>query len=123
MLLHLAYLAVTNTFAAVRLLPMGHRDKDIEILALRHQITILERQLGVGARARFASEDRAFLAALLAPLPRDVLRHLRLLVRPDTVMRWHTTAISGNGVMLVPACRSDAGVRQPSVPSAPSSCV
>ncbi|MEO3862860.1 helix-turn-helix domain-containing protein [Acrocarpospora sp. B8E8] len=89
MLLRLAYLAVTNTFAALRLLPMGDRDKDVEILALRHQITILERQLGVGARARFAPEDRAFLAALLAPLPRDVLRRLRLLVRPDTVMRWH----------------------------------
>ncbi|GES04449.1 hypothetical protein Acor_65170 [Acrocarpospora corrugata] len=70
MLLRLAYLAVTNTFAALRLLPMGDRDKDVEILALRHQITILERQLGVGARARFAPEDRAFLAALLTPPPR-----------------------------------------------------
>ncbi|GIH24604.1 hypothetical protein Aph01nite_29140 [Acrocarpospora phusangensis] len=89
MLLRLACLAVTNTFAALRLLPMGDRDKDVEILALRHQITILERQLGVGASARFAPEDRAFLAALLAPLPRDVLRRLRLLIRPDTVVRWH----------------------------------
>jgi transposase len=88
-LLRLAYLAVTNTFAALRLLPMGDRDKDIEILALRHQITILERQLGTGTRVRFAPEDRAFLAALLAPLPRDVLRRLRLLIRPDTVVRWH----------------------------------
>ncbi|MBE1582231.1 hypothetical protein ACFPOI_44065 [Nonomuraea angiospora] len=89
MLLRLAYLAVTNTFAVLRLLPMGDRDKDVEILALRHQITILERRLGDGARVRFAPEDRAFLAALLAPLPRDVLRRVRLLVRPDTVMRWH----------------------------------
>ncbi|MDX3100365.1 hypothetical protein [Nonomuraea angiospora] len=86
MLLRLAYLAVTNTFAALRLSPMGDRDKDVEILALRHQIAVLERQLGVGARARFAPEDRAFLATLLAPLPRDVLRRLRLLVRPDTVI-------------------------------------
>ncbi|MEU0569206.1 hypothetical protein ABZ297_28035 [Nonomuraea sp. NPDC005983] len=35
MLLRLAYLAVTNAFAALRLLPMGDRDKDVEILALR----------------------------------------------------------------------------------------
>ncbi|WP_066376450.1 hypothetical protein [Herbidospora mongoliensis] len=74
MLFRLAYLAVTNTFAALRLLPMGDRDKDIEILALRHQITILERQLGADTRVRFAPEERAFLAALLTPLPHDVLR-------------------------------------------------
>lgn len=38
---------------------------------------------------RFAPADRAFLAALVYPLPRDTLRRLRLLVRPDTVLRWH----------------------------------
>jgi hypothetical protein len=88
-LLRLAYLTVTNTFAALRLLPMGDRDKDIEILALRHQISVLERQLDADTRVRFASEDRPFLAALLISLPREVLRRLRLLVRPDTVLRWH----------------------------------
>ncbi|NBE93205.1 integrase [Nonomuraea sp. KC401] len=89
MLLRLAYLTVTNTFAALRLLPMGDRDKDVEILVLRHQITVLERQLGADTRVRFAPEDRALLAALLTSLPREVLRRLRLLVRPDTVLRWH----------------------------------
>ncbi|GES04473.1 hypothetical protein Acor_65410 [Acrocarpospora corrugata] len=101
MLLRLAYLAVTNTFAALRLLPMGDRDKDVEILALRHQITILERQLGVGARARFAPEDRAFLAALLTPPPRDVLRRLRLLIRPDTVMRCYAAADRGGAALAL----------------------
>ncbi|MFI6600820.1 hypothetical protein ACIBHX_31615 [Nonomuraea sp. NPDC050536] len=38
---------------------------------------------------RFAPEDRAFLAALLASLPREVLRRLRVLVHPDTVLGWH----------------------------------
>jgi hypothetical protein len=33
--------AVTNAFALLRLLPMSDRDKDVEILALRHQIMIL----------------------------------------------------------------------------------
>jgi hypothetical protein len=48
-LLRLAYLAVTNVFALLRLLPVSDRDKDAEILALRHQITVLERQLGTHA--------------------------------------------------------------------------
>ncbi|MDX3104754.1 hypothetical protein ACIBO5_45465 [Nonomuraea angiospora] len=89
MLPRLAYLTVTNTFAALRLLPMSDRDKEVEILALRHQITVLERQLGADTKVRFAPEDEAFLAALLTSLPREVLRQLRLLVRPDTVLRWH----------------------------------
>ncbi|MEZ0091138.1 integrase core domain-containing protein [Streptacidiphilus sp. EB129] len=88
MLLRLAYLAVTNAFAVLRLLPMSGRDKYAEILALRHQISILQRQLGPD-RAKFTPEDRAFLAALLHPLPSEVLRRLKLIVRPDTVLRWH----------------------------------
>jgi putative transposase len=87
-LLRLAYLTVTNTFAVLRLLPMGDREKDVEILALRHQIAVLERQLGK-EKVRFTPGDRAFLAALLHRLPPEVLRRLRLLVRPDTVLRWH----------------------------------
>jgi putative transposase len=61
-LLRLAYLTVTNAFAALRLLPMSDRDKGVEILVLRHQIAVLERQLGADTRVRFAPEDRAFLA-------------------------------------------------------------
>lgn len=88
MLLRLTHLAVTNAFAMLRLLPMSDHGKDIEILALRHQLMVLERQLGK-ERTRFAPGDRAFLAALLHRLPRGVLRQVRLLVRPDTVLRWH----------------------------------
>ncbi|WP_222871460.1 hypothetical protein [Nonomuraea sp. PA05] len=73
---------------------MNDRDKDIEILVLRHQITVLERQLGADTKARFALADRAFLAALLTSLPREVLRRLRLLVRPDTVLRWHRRLVA-----------------------------
>jgi transposase InsO family protein len=87
-LLRLAYLGVTNAFGILRLLPMSDRDKDVEILALRHQLAMLERQLGT-TKVRFHASDRAFLAALLHRLPRDVLRRVRLLVRPDTVLRWH----------------------------------
>jgi hypothetical protein len=45
-LLRLTYLGLTNTFAMLRLLPMTDRDKDIEILVLRHQIAVPQRQLG-----------------------------------------------------------------------------
>jgi transposase InsO family protein len=84
----LAYLTVTNTFTVLRLLPVSDRDKDTEILVLRHQIAVLERQLG-GQKVRFTAPDRAFLAALLHRLTPEALRRMRLLVRPDTVLRWH----------------------------------
>jgi hypothetical protein len=87
-LLRLTYLAVTNAFAALRLLPMSGLDKDAEILALRHQLAVLQRQL-VPVRVRFGPEDRALLAALLQPLSCDALRRLPLIVSPDTVLRWH----------------------------------
>jgi putative transposase len=92
-LLRLAYLGVTNALALLRLLPMSDRDKDAEILALRHQITVLERQLH-GEKIRFTSADRALLAALLHQLPRQVLRRIRLVVRPETVLRWHRDLIT-----------------------------
>ena len=52
MLPRLAYLGVTNVFALLRLLPVSSRDKDAEILALRQQLLVLQRQLGSGV-ARF----------------------------------------------------------------------
>ncbi len=93
MLLRLAYLGVTNALALLRLLPMSDRAKDAEILALRHQITVLQRQLR-GEKVRFAPADRTLLAALPHRLPRDLLRRVRLLVRPETVLRWHRDLIA-----------------------------
>ncbi|MET8116656.1 integrase core domain-containing protein [Streptomyces prasinus] len=86
MLLRLAYLAATNTFTLLRLLPRSEREKDIEILALRHQLLVLQRQVG---KPRFTDTDRAVLAGLLHHLPIDKLRQLLLPVRPDTILRWH----------------------------------
>jgi putative transposase len=87
-LLRLAYLAVSDAFALLRLLPHSDRDNAVEILALRHQIGVLQRRLG-GQRPRFQPADRAFLAALLHRVPARVRRELRLLVQPDTILRWH----------------------------------
>src|SRR4051794_17407714 len=57
MLLRLAYLGITNAFALLRLLPGSDQDKDTEILALRHQLAVLQRQLD-GQRVRFDPADR-----------------------------------------------------------------
>jgi putative transposase len=92
-LLRLAYLGVTNAFAVLRLLSRGDRDKDAEILALRHQITVLQRHLGE-QRIRFEPADRALLAALLHRLPRPTLRGLQLSVRPDTILKWHRDLVA-----------------------------
>jgi hypothetical protein len=75
-------------FGLLRLLPVSDRDKDVEIVVLQLQIAVLQRQLGT-TRPRFSPGDRAFLAALLHRLPRDLLGRIHLLVRPDTVLRWH----------------------------------
>ncbi len=91
MLLRLAYLGVANVFALLRLLPMSSREKDAEIRALR-QLSVLQRQLGPD-RVRFTPGDRALLAALHR-LPRDVLKRLHLVVRPDTVLHWQRDMVA-----------------------------
>lgn len=93
MLLRLVYLGITNAFALLRLLPGGGRDKDIEILSLLHQLTVLQRQLA-GQRVRLEPVERVWLVGLLHPLPRPTLRGLRLLVRPDTILKWHRDLIA-----------------------------
>jgi transposase len=85
-LLRFAYLVVTNAVTLLRVLPMTDRDKDIEILALRHQLLILRRQVGSPA---FTPTDRMLLAGLLRQLPGRKLRQLLLLVQPATILRWH----------------------------------
>ena len=66
MLLRMAYLGITNAFALLRLLPRGDRDKDLEILSLRHQLAVLERQLD-GQRVRFEPVDRGVAGRAAAP--------------------------------------------------------
>jgi hypothetical protein len=72
-LLRLAYLALTGVVTFLRLLPMSSTDKDIEILALRHQLAVLQRRVH---KPRFTPPDRAFLAALLHSIPRPTLQEV-----------------------------------------------
>ena len=51
---------MTNLFALLRLLAAGNRDKEIEILALRHQIGVLRRS--AKKRPKLTVADRVFWA-------------------------------------------------------------
>jgi putative transposase len=73
--LRFPYLVLSGVFAFLRLLPTSNTHKDIEILVLRHQLTILQRQI---SKPRLAPPDHTYLAALLHRLPRPTLRHDRL---------------------------------------------
>lgn len=86
MLLRLPYLAVSTVFSLISLLTMSDRAKDLEILALRHQLAVLQRQVD---KPQLTWPDRAILAALLHRLPRARLRQFHLIVSPDTLLRWH----------------------------------
>ncbi|GAA2159751.1 hypothetical protein GCM10009727_71920 [Actinomadura napierensis] len=85
MLLRLAYLTVTNTFAMMRLVPMSDGDKDTEISGAASSA----RDTGTSAERAEGAVHRAFLAAWLHRLTPEALRGMRLLVRPETVLRWH----------------------------------
>jgi len=71
-------------FGWVALLARSDTSKDLEILALRHEVAILRRQV---ARPKPDWADRAVIAALARLLP----RHLRLhrIVTPATLLAWH----------------------------------
>jgi putative transposase len=58
-LLRLPYLAVSRMFAFIRILPMNDADKKLQMLALLHQLVVLQRQID---RLRVTAVVRAFLA-------------------------------------------------------------
>lgn len=65
------------------------RSKELEIVVLRHQLTVLRRQVG---RPELCDDDRFLLGAIAAALPRP-LRSGRL-VTPDTLLRWHRRRVA-----------------------------
>ena len=77
-----------------------------EVLALRHQLRVLERKLGKPA---WQPADRILLAGLSRLLPKSGLPSL--LPKPETLLRWHRGAAQE---VAVPAGGSPAGV----IPSA-----
>src|SRR5213592_4808554 len=67
----------------------SERAKEIEILVLRHQLQVLERQVG---RPRLGTADRALFAAFSQALPRS--RWSSFVVSPATVLRWHRELVA-----------------------------
>jgi transposase len=69
----------------LRLAPEGeNRDREAEILVLRHQLKVLSRKAG---RPKLRRLDRVLLAAFSRLLPRD--RWSAFSVSPQTLLRWH----------------------------------
>ena len=66
-------------------------ERDAEILALRHQVLVLQRQV---ARPRFTETDRTILAVLSTAIDRTRLREVLLIVRPATVIGWHRRLVA-----------------------------
>ena len=65
------------------------RSKDLEIVVLRHQLTVLRRQINQPA---INDRDRTMLGAIAAALPRP--RRTGWIVTPDTLLRWHRRRIA-----------------------------
>ena len=83
------YVVACRLFGLVVLLARGERSKELEILVLRHELSILRRQVG---RPRFEPQDRLVLAALSRVLPRRLWP--AFLVRPETILRWHRRLVA-----------------------------
>src|SRR6266851_9492333 len=71
----------------LELIQLEHKDAaglQAEVLALRQQVKVLERQI---KRALWQPGDRLILSALREQLPRTAWASL--LVQPETVLGWH----------------------------------
>jgi hypothetical protein len=86
--LKLVFLVVSCVMSLLRLSRRESWWKDAEILMLRHQLAVAERERPK-ARARLTWPDRAWLALLAGTVPAGNLAGMRLLVTPGTILRWH----------------------------------
>src|SRR6266545_4726611 len=75
----------------VRVLARGGRERELEIIVLRHQLAILRSS---GKRPRYTTADRALLAAASRLLP--PARWSGFAVSPQTLRRWHRALLLGD---------------------------
>jgi putative transposase len=88
--LSFAYWSLRRLLELVMVWCRSEREKEIEILLLRHQLRVLERQV---ARPAPTQADRALLAAFSRVLPRQAWRR-SLFVTPTTLLRWHRELVA-----------------------------
>jgi putative transposase len=87
--LSVVYLLVCRLLELAVLLGRSQASKEIEILVLRQELTVLRRQL---PRPRHQPRDRLLLAALSRLLPRS--RWSVFTVTPQTLLRWHRQLVT-----------------------------
>ncbi len=90
MVLSFVYWSLRQLLELVVLRRRSEREKEIEILLLRHQLRVLERQV---ARPQLTQADRALLAAFSRVLARRAWRR-SLFVTPATLLRWHRDLVA-----------------------------
>jgi putative transposase len=83
------YIVVCRLLELLVLLGRSDRAKELEILVLRHELSILRRQVG---RPRFEAHDRVLLAAFSRMLPRRSWN--AFYVRPETLLAWHRRLVA-----------------------------
>jgi putative transposase len=88
-ILFVVYLLVRRLLELAVLLGRSEASKEIEILVLRHELTVLRRQV---PRPRHQRRDRLLLAALSRVLPRP--RWPAFAVTPQTLLRWHRRLVT-----------------------------
>src|SRR5438046_7745344 len=84
MCLRFVFLLITRVASWLRLSRREEAWQTAEVLILRHQLAVAQRRQPRRPNVNWA--DRALLAALLGVIPKA---RLRLLVTPDTMLRWH----------------------------------
>jgi putative transposase len=93
----LLYVLAGRLLALIVARGRGEASKDVELILLRHEISVLRRQT---PRPRLEPADRLVMTAFARHLP-GPLRQCRL-VSPGTLLRWHRELLARKWTL----CRS-----------------